>query len=139
MIGAGDLTLDSLSVKHNLEVDLFELEHGEIRLSDSNAAVFQYSAPLWPPKPGAIDMDGFTYQRLRFGDEVVSSGEKVENQPSEWINLLKGGHFHPQPYRQLAKVLADTNPQATGMHWSKWKTTAFRDGSFGRAKSCRRQ
>ena len=107
-LGAGArLLLTAVNIKHTLEIDSFQLAKGaKLFLTDSNATVLEYDAPL--PKPDEIDFDGFTYQRLRFGEP------EMRETYSKWINLVDAGSkYPPQPYRQLAKVLADLDEDAS--------------------------
>jgi hypothetical protein len=108
LLDNAQLLLIAVNIKHSLRISSFQLApRSHIVLTDSNAAVLQYNATL--PKPDEIDFDGFIYQRLRFGRPEMQD-------PYEWIKLIDGSSvlpFRPQPYRQLAKVLADVNEDAS--------------------------
>ena len=110
-----NLSLTALNVKHKLQIDSFQLADGsKVSLRDSNTMVLEYNRrPL--PRPGEIEFDGLTYQRLRFGDNVLFGDPlmRLQKQPAEWIRLIDGNSFQPQPYRQLAKVLADVDEEAS--------------------------
>jgi hypothetical protein len=88
------------------------LENGAIiDLSGANVGALIDDERSWPA-PGRLLIDGFTYQSL----EGSSSYNPEWNSPSDarsrlrWLGLQDG--YHPQPYRQLAKVLLENGDDA---------------------------
>lgn len=66
------------------------------------------------PQPGRLAIDGFVYKDFYGGPADAPSrlrwvGLQVGPHPS-WLNFSSG--FHPQPYRQLAKVLRERGDEA---------------------------
>ena len=88
------------------------LENGAIvDLSGANVAALFDDENSWPAA-GKLLIDGFTYQSLlgslSYNPEwksPVDAGSRLR-----WLNLQPG--YHPQPYRQLAKVLRENGDDA---------------------------
>jgi len=90
----------ALGVKANslLMLDPISFEHGAIlNLAGAKLGVLVDSQKSWP-EPGRLLIDGFSYDGL---GEPRDARSRLR-----WLALQPG--FHQQPYRQLAKVLAES-------------------------------
>ena len=72
------------------------LEDGAVLNLDGASVGFLFDDPHSWPAPGQLSLDGFTYEHLAFPDA-----------PSRLRWLALQPEYHPQPYRQLAKVLRE--------------------------------
>lgn len=90
-----------LSVKGGFLWTDVTLEKGaQLNISGSSVGVLIDDEHSWPGS-GKLTIDGLTYQGLYPADVPARL---------RWIGLESG--FHPQPYRQLAKVLRDSGDDA---------------------------
>ena len=82
-----------------------ELHNGAIvDLSSARVGLLLDDRESWP-RPGNPLIDGLTYDNFGAGAPADARTRL------QWISLESGG-FRPQPYRQLAKVLADRGDDA---------------------------
>ncbi|WP_425164526.1 hypothetical protein [Candidatus Binatus sp.] len=91
-----------------------ELQNGAIfNLNDSSVGGLLDDESSWP-QPGRLAIDGFTYGDIYAGPTDARSRLrwiKLESRSTlPWFNLE--GSFHPQPYRELAKVLRNRGDDA---------------------------
>jgi hypothetical protein len=100
------LTVGSGMIWHNVE-----LENGAILdLSAANVGWLYDDERSWP-SPGKLRIDGFTYGGLGGTSSTVPWRSPVDAASRlRWLALQP--EFHPQPYRQLAKVLAENGDDA---------------------------
>jgi hypothetical protein len=88
------------------------LENGALLdLSNANISAVFDDEKSWPP-PGKLLIDGFTYHSLGGTSSYFTRWTSPTDAGSRlrWLALQPG--FHPQPYRQLAKVLAESGDDA---------------------------
>jgi Leucine-rich repeat (LRR) protein len=79
-------------------------------LDETTTATLRDDVSSWPA-PGKLYIDGFTYGRIDCFNR--DKGCAVDaRQRLDWIRLQAYDSFHPQPYRQLAKVLQDLGDNA---------------------------
>jgi len=101
---------EALSVGEGFIWQNVELENGAIfDLRDSSVGGLLDDESSWP-QPGRLAIDGFTYGDIYAGPTDARSRLRWINLESRstlpWFNLE--GSFHPQPYRELARVLSAT-------------------------------
>src|SRR5262249_50866867 len=77
-------------------------------LRGATAAYLIDDEQSWP-KPGNLNIDGFTYTGLELRPVRLTPRENVTKR-LRWLALQPPG-FHPQPYRQLAKVLRESGDE----------------------------
>jgi hypothetical protein len=97
-----------LTVTNNLALGPFTSDiGGKINLSHAKAGVLRSEENSWPAEPGQVDLPKFTVDLTGFTYERII--DKTKNNIGEigWFDrmLESQGHFTPQPYEQLAKVL----------------------------------
>ncbi|MBV8138940.1 MAG: hypothetical protein JO121_25435, partial [Deltaproteobacteria bacterium] len=96
------LYIVSTPIKGSLFVRSIALRNGgELFLGGSTVHTLFDDEQGWP-KPGKLTLDGFSYDYL---GNPLSADARVR-----WLALQPG--FNPQPYKQLAKVLAESGDDA---------------------------
>lgn len=80
---------------------------GTFDLNDAHTTTLVDDNKCWPPA-GSLILDGFTYDRI-IGPLDIKTRLDWLARGDRWK-----GTFHPQPYKQLAKVLHDTGHEAEG-------------------------
>ena len=88
------------------------LEHGAIvDLSGANVSGLLDDEKSWP-EPGKLTIDGFTYAGFLGSSSYNPEWHSPADARSRlrWLGLQDG--YHPQPYRQLAKVLRENGDEA---------------------------
>jgi len=99
----GGLTLEGASIKGAIAITHSEFRDGAILdLSGATTSGLADDTESWPP-PGKLLLDGFTY-------DGFASGKSDAQHRLLWLSLQP--EFHPQPYRQLAKVLREGGDEA---------------------------
>ena len=118
-LSAGSIFLTGMELQNGATLDLRGASTGAL-IDDEKS---------WP-QPGRLQIDGFTYSGLWEPDttkpspsstrshrfNATAAGNAEEYKPSaarsrlRWLGLQDG--FHPQPYRQLAKVLREGGDDA---------------------------
>ncbi len=76
---------------------------GQLDLSGASLAYISDQSRSWPT-PGNLLIDGLTYSGFQSPEPGDARGDAATR--LRWIGLQSG--FHPQPYRQLAKVLRES-------------------------------
>ena len=107
-------TAGALSVGEGFFWQNVELQNGAtLDLSDSSVGGLLDDESSWP-QPGRLAIDGFTYGDFYAGPTDARSRLRwiglESGPPPPWLNLESG--FHPQPYRELAKVLRNRGDDA---------------------------
>lgn len=84
-----------------------------LTLRNAHATALQDMENAWALPDGALDLNGFSYERL--GGLRSSKGSTMADRPFEWLRdewLTKQKDrdvaFQPQPYRQLATILRES-------------------------------
>ena len=101
-----------LSVHGQLVWQDVSLEHGALMdLSGASIGVLLDDEKSWPA-PGKLLIDGLTYQSLAGSSSYSPEWHSPVDARSRlrWLGLQDG--YHPQPYRQLAKVLRENGDDA---------------------------
>ena len=84
------------------------LENGaKLNLSGASFGYVVDQQRSWPA-PGNLLIDGLTYSGFQTADPADAPGDAATR--LRWIGLQSG--FHPQPYRQLAKVLRESGDES---------------------------
>jgi hypothetical protein len=98
---------EGLKVSHGLYLD--ELTHGgntKIRLCEASSRALYDDENSWPVA-GNLALDGFTYDSLG-GKSPVDAKTRLKWLRRQLPKEPRNDAFHPQTYRQLAKVLRST-------------------------------
>jgi hypothetical protein len=96
------LVLFDTSIKGITTLSGAKLANGaELNLTGSSTHLYADDREAWPA-PGKLQIDGFTYDNL---GGVTDARSRLR-----WLELQDG--YHPQPYRQLAKVLRENGDEA---------------------------
>jgi len=75
----------------------------ELNLEGAQLGILADDEKSWP-RPGKLEVDSLTYNAFgRSADAIEVPGDAASR--LRWLSLQPG--YHPQPYRQLAKVLAE--------------------------------
>ena len=88
-----DVNIVGASIRDWLSCGGGEFQSG-LYLTDAEVKTFESDKKSWP-KEGYLRLDGFHYRRLKGG-----AGDSAEA-GLDWLNRMKDGKFHPQPYEQL--------------------------------------
>jgi hypothetical protein len=106
--GAGGLDGVDLEVRGGFFWRRVSLENGaQLRLKHASVGFIADREGGWPP-PGKLLIDGFVYSFVQprpGGDSPWDAHTRLR-----WLALQPPG-FHPQPYRQLAKVLRESGDE----------------------------
>jgi hypothetical protein len=102
---------------------------GMVSLSYAHTNSLIDDSESWP-SANCLELDGFTFEALS-GEAPTNSRDRLI-----WLDLQPKNRFHPQPYRQLAKVLreqghdnearkilialSDYSRRCAGMSWPTW-------------------
>jgi len=102
------------------------LENGAVLdLTGATTLTLIDNARSWP-QAGQLMIDGFTYQQ--FGSGAFYESPRDARSRLRWLALEAG--FHPQPYRQLAKVLEESGDE-TGATQVRIAAEDLRYGQYG--------
>jgi hypothetical protein len=94
------LTISRANIGRGLLLECAKKPEGIVDLSYAHAAQLDDSSQSWPAA-NCLKLDGLTYDSLA-GRASTSAEERLS-----WLDLQRSEPFHPQPYRQIAKVLRD--------------------------------
>lgn len=75
------------------------VESGAVVLTGASVDALADDLKSWP-KAGKLMIDGFTYERIVYGD--TSAQRRLE-----WLAKHASNDFQPQPYQQFARVVGD--------------------------------
>jgi len=106
--GSGGLDGVDLEVRSGFTWRRVSLENGaQLRLKHASVGFIADQEGGWPP-PGRLLIDGFVYSFV----QPRPGGDSPWDAPTRlrWLALQPPG-FHPQPYRQLAKVLRESGDE----------------------------
>jgi hypothetical protein len=106
-VNGGGLNGPHLEVRSGFAWRWVLLENGaQLRLKDASVGFIVDQERAWPP-PGNLVIDGFVYSYFQPspGDSPWDARTRLR-----WLALQPPG-FHPQPYRQLAKVLRESGDE----------------------------
>jgi len=100
--GGEALCADGMDVGGMLFMDAGFRTIGALHLIHARARVIQDDPESWP-EPGNLDLRGFTYEAI----EKVPTDAKTRLKwlARQYPTKRRRGHYHPQPYEQLAAVL----------------------------------
>jgi hypothetical protein len=112
----GHLDATGMSIKSELHLASFGRspptwdDGARLTLRNVHVGALQDTKEAWNLKEGALDLDGFSYDRL--GGLRSEKGSSMASRKKDWLmgNWLAKQRdyntvFQPQPFRQLAKVL----------------------------------
>lgn len=101
------LDASGISVKNALVWTNVTLPNGGfLNLTGASAEALIDDEQSWPT-PGNLLIDGFTYGGFSRTSQANAAGDARTR--LRWLRLQSG--FHPQPYRQLAKVLRESGDE----------------------------
>jgi len=106
--GGDALNLQGAEIGDILFLDKASCPAGSVRLAHAKARVLVDDEASWPAH-GNLDLRGFVYEGIV---GPTDSGRRLDWIARQYPKNRERGHYHPQPYEQLAAVLRGMGHEA---------------------------